>query len=230
MLSMWAKAFGKANLSIHLYDRSSFPGGNICKHLLQQIKPDIDLSTFDFSGNDDNVSLGLAGLELGRLSNKINKKKRPDGKHNPHRGAVLHIIEESAIGKHGTLSWAGQRKVYTQFLKSNQAFAREFLGLAHSPFAPPADSEQETDPAIPLSQILPVFEAVMKTYVKVLKQNASYTDSLRDLAIKLEDHPDFTLKDAKLLMETARLFRPYGPLLNEKINSYTAALAAADSE
>lgn len=53
---------------------------------------------------------------------------------------------------------------------------------------------------------------------------------IRDIALKLERHPDFKLEDARALMHIAHKIHPFGPFIKQKLEKYDRKLSSLQNE
>jgi len=229
--SRWREVFGSETLVPRIFDRDSFHQSDIRKDVLWNIDPDLDLSRFDYSVDNRNRSLGLAGLELGRINNRINRPYLQDGTINQVHAGINQVIAGSALAEKGCLAYPSAAMIYEKFAESNLAFAREFLGLNRNPFKPPAQEEAidsspgDGPPDCPdLQLFLTFFERLLKELRGISPVLDRHAEVLRDLAIRIERNADLTLEDARDLMRIAHLIRPSGPFIRRKLKEYEERL------
>lgn len=154
----WRQVFGAQSLRARLFDRERFVGHDIRKDILSLILPTQDFDGFDLSVADANVSLGYAGLEIGRVVNRRLGKYDPDGSRNALRQHLIEVLMASRIGQTGVLPFPNARAIHARFDESNTLFAREFLGLDGNPFPRPRNrplaGHRTSEQVVTLSDVL----------------------------------------------------------------------------
>ena len=147
----WRDVFGRERLRARLYAKNAFVGGDIRQDLLSQLLPEPDMADFDCTAPAANRSLGLVGLELGRLTNSAFGRYNADGTMNPVRQRLLDLIMHSDLGRLGRLPFPQAVEIHKRFARSNRRFAVEYLDLRRNPFPRPGSGEDHDAANAPLS-------------------------------------------------------------------------------
>jgi hypothetical protein len=150
----WRDVFGRDCLEARLFDRQRFVDQDVRKDMLSILLGSRDFAGFDFSSGDANVSLGYAGLEIGRVVNRHVAKRHVDGSRNEVRQQLFELLNRSRLGRSGTLPFPDAEAIYAKFQPSNVAFAREFLGHDGNPFAPPRPRAIAAEQSVALKDVV----------------------------------------------------------------------------
>lgn len=153
----WRDVFGRGCLEARLFERQRFVDQDVRKDVLSIILGSRDFAGFDFSATDANVSLGYAGLEIGRIVNRHVAKRHADGSRNEIRRQLFELLSRSRLGRSGTLPFPDAQAIYATFHPSNVAFAREFLAHGGNPFPPPKPRSVAADQVVALSDVVDFF-------------------------------------------------------------------------
>jgi hypothetical protein len=136
--SHWRDVFGAQSLRPRVFARDHFVGGELRRDFLSMLLPGADPQAFEYSPVASNRGLGLIGIELGRMTNRVFGRYNADGTLNPTRRELMHRIIHSEIADVGELAFPAAQSIYQLFHESNVRFAAEFLGRVENPFAQPA--------------------------------------------------------------------------------------------
>lgn len=157
----WREVFGRDCLEARLFDRERFVDQDVRKDMLSILMDSRDFAGFDFSSGDANVSLGYAGLEIGRVVNRHVAKRHADGSRNEIRRQLFELLTRSRLGRSGTLPFSDAEAIYAKFHPSNVAFAREFLGHDGNPFAPPRPRAVAAEQTVALKDVVDFMAELM---------------------------------------------------------------------
>jgi len=226
----WRDVFGKEFLTPRIFSRDNLYEGDIRKDILQIIDYPFDPNLYSYSINHKNRSLGLLGLELVRINNRVNKRRNKDGSGNHFRNRIAQIISESEFSQIGDLPFTSAPEIYKAFNESNLKFAKEFLDSYSNPFSPPDNNSSDMYTKIDSSDdpmlrgLFDFFEELLIKIKRLPILDNSYADTLKQIGLRIEKGEQLNLEDAKCLMEIAHLIRPEGPFINKWLKEYKQRL------
>lgn len=219
LLTKWSDIFGKECLITRLFQKETWVEGDIRKDFISTVDDKININDFDYSLPDTNKSLGLIGMELGKINNRINPMYDENGSRNRIREKISAVIESSALSQIGSLYFPNAALMYDSFSESNIAFAREFLGKELNPFSKPKNHSTESAdyPAEFYHSLLGFFENLLKAFNEIPRIDDKYATTLRDIAIKISNQEELNIIDARDLMEIASIIRPEGKFISDTL-------------
>jgi hypothetical protein len=189
----WRDVFGRDCLEARLFDRQNFVDQDVRKDLLSVLLGSRDFEGFDFSSGDANVSLGYAGLEIGRVVNRHVAKRHADGSRNEVRQQLFELLNRSRLGLSATLPFPDAEAIYAKFHPSNVAFAREFLERDGNPFAPPRPRTVAAEQVVALKDVVDFMADLMPLlqdgFDGRVRRDAAESDELGDADAAPEAKP-----------------------------------------
>lgn len=228
----WSEIFGKECLIPRLFHKATWRDGDIRKDFISMVDDKLTMEDFDYSLPDTNKSLGLTGIELGKINNRINPMYDENGNRNTWREKISTIIESSTISEIGEIYFPNATTIHDSFSESNIAFAREFLGSDLNPFSKPKTNANDPAYNNPLSVFHPVlfqfFENLLIALNEIPRIDSKHAVKLRDIAIKISKKEELNIIDARNLMEIACQIRPEGKFIRDKLIDFNRQATSLD--
>ena len=222
LLGDWGAVFGGDALSVGIYERERFPGGDIRKDFLQRIEFKTDPDLLDYVVATANEGLSPVQATLIRLANRFARGAHEDS--GVLRREILALASGDSRLRLGTLHSELDGEIYSRFEECNRGFFARFFGEDANLFQPPVAKvrvfEGEDSFFEGLNEVL---EALLTRLLALEHPNlvpsevlrAADVDLLRDVAMTYETGSSITKRQAIRLMELAREGRPLGARINE---------------
>lgn len=223
-LERWAKHVGHENIVVRLFDKTHFAQGNLLIDFVSSLGV-TDLNGLNTEIDRENESISPIGQAIGLA---INRMSLNDGLVNSDK--MLVMVCEMFRGKGAKIPEDNRLKIYEGFRESNQAVKEKYFpkheGLDLFVFK----SENQYD-----GDVDELYQSV-DLFLRLLIENVSphfcgseklkyfesvNADVFRDAAISMER---VNLRYSLTLMECAKILRPDGPKINQKISEYKSRL------
>lgn len=213
-LGKWEQAFGKENLEVRVYDRSSLKGGDIVTDFLEVLGiRDTDALTFDSA--DQNPSIGGSLLEFKRHLNACNLSDVHHGR--LYRALSKIAASDARFRRKPLLDSATAQKVRESVAESNQrVFDRYFEGK--NVFASNTVVPAKPDNVNYASELREIMSALQKIEPLVFKQLCGalarkLPETSRILELQQRSPEINYLSANKMLLDLLRDERGTGPEL-----------------
>jgi hypothetical protein len=220
LLEKWSKAFGRENISVRVFERSSLRNSSILDDFLGQVSEDLLSCDLKELPKKSNRALGVFGVEIARVINEKYPRYDGEGKVNHFRWELIKCLSDSRLGVYAPLQNPKAREIYEMFLESNAHVAKDYLGIGGPLFLPPDCNEEsgsylssDRDLAFLMADFFSsLFGSVVQD--RVLPRNMgvklrSATDSLLQLPAMLSA--------AEEIFHIAQLINPEGAVIRRRL-------------
>jgi hypothetical protein len=219
VLSAWRDIFGADNLKVRIYDKQLFKQNSLVNDFFSLIDPSFNQSLLK-STERHNTSLSAFGQLLGITINQRIPIWNTNGTRNAIRGQIMQFVSEHFKGTGLATNKQEYDKIYSSFDAANQLLNEQFLNGTRRQncfkYQPPASQDDTLTQNY--RKLTDLFCFVENSDHSKLSFPDYYADHLRDIAIMLEhDHLD----TATQFMKLARMIRPNGVFIAQKVRQYT---------
>ncbi len=218
MISLWEDQFSRASVNLRLFDRESFLNRNLLDDFTAQLSEEL-VDKVNKVIKLENESIDRMGQLIGRAINSVFSVFEPGGGSNRLRNRCFTILSELSAGSGEQVSPEKQRQIFESFENSNDALRERYFSEIETLFkfnikAVDNSSIDEDKLILLLSTIL---EDLDKEYRgRLLTENNA--NLLRDAALQLESQD---LKMSYNIMKLAKICRPKGDVINQKLREYS---------
>lgn len=224
----WTSVFGRDRCRFRLYDRARFPGGDLRRDVLQALPVAVQESALSFATESRNESLPPLVAAAYRAVNTHLPYWTEAGVSDLNVAVKVRLADLPVL-QGGKIDSPLKPALRAMFAAGNAAFLAQHIPGAGDTI--PAAAPVPDTRTFTLPEVEAIVESTLAAVLPDVRPEPRGTlqdadaDTLRDLAIRLEQGQPTTLEDAALLMRLALRARPGGPFIRKKLDAYTARLA-----
>ena len=219
----WSAVFGREQCQFRLYDCTWFEGGDLRLDFLSNLPLRLDPAGLSFATDRSNQSLTPLAAAACRAVNTHVPYWTETGI-SPRNLALKARLADLPALQGGTIDSPRKPALRALFADRNAAFLAQYFPKGTQLAASPAAPEPPLYSTAEVEVIVESALAAVLSEAQSALQDAD-AESLRDLAIRIEQGGPTTLQDAALLMNLALRARPNGPFIRKKAEAYAERLA-----
>ena len=218
----WSTAFGIERCDFRLYDRNKFKDNDVRIDFINAIDPKLNIDTFNFKIPNSNESISsVLGSIYKSINNVIPPLKPNNSGWNPLNREVKKIFREKPEFNFGKfkLDDHNNKTIEKEFKKSNDLFFKKYFNSKNIFITSKKNNTNYFE--IDQSSFDNIIESLVSLLLKFkMKNETPDITFLRDIAIKIENEEKLNIEDALKIMKFCKLFKPDGPIINQKIKQW----------
>jgi len=220
-LSKWQEAFGLQSMCVRLFDRNSFHKKSLLLDFLKSTH--IEATSLNIDVNIENESLNPFGQLLQSVTNKMFPRHLDGLGINLNHQLLTRYVTENYSGKGINLAPNESFEIRERFLYSNELIKERYFKEHHGELFPvksesPSSISISNEDVSKLIAYIHQFQTIA-SFPKSVEIPDLYADILRDTAIEYENKD---INKSYHLMRLANKIRPNGPLIKNKLLSYSS--------